>query len=127
MTKRSLYVETSPKASGHYSQGIVANGLVYLAGVGPYDPVTRAVVGKTIGEQTAQVLRNVAAVLAGAGCRFADVVNCTAYLAELDRDWDAFDAAYGSFFEPPYPARTTVGAKLKGILVELSVVAVLGA
>ena len=42
-------------------------------------------------------------------------------------DWDAFDAAYGGFFEPPYPARTTVGAKLKGILVELSVVAALGA
>jgi 2-iminobutanoate/2-iminopropanoate deaminase len=127
LTKRSVYVETSPKPSGHYSQGIVANGLVYLAGVGPYDPVTRAVVGKTIEDQTAQVLRNVDAVLAGAGCRFADVVNCTAYLAQLDRDWDAFDAAYGSFFEPPYPARTTVGAELKGILVELSVVAVLGA
>lgn len=127
MIKRSVYVETSPKPSGHYSQGIVANGLLYLAGVGPYDPGTRAVVGKTIESQTAQALRNVDAVLGGAGCSFADVVNCTAYLAQLERDWDAFDAAYGTFFEPPYPARTTVGAKLKGILVELSVVAVLGA
>ncbi len=127
MAKRSVHVETSPKPSGHYSQAIVANGLVYLAGVGPYDPVTRAVVGKTVEDQTAQVLRNVDAVLVRAGCGFADVVNCTAYLAHLDRDWDAFDVAYGSFFELPYPARTTVGAKLKGILVELSVVAILGA
>jgi 2-iminobutanoate/2-iminopropanoate deaminase len=81
LTKRSVYVETSPKPSGHYSQCIVANGFVYLAGVGPYDPVTRAVVGKTIENQTAQVLRNVDAVLAGAGCRLTDVVNCTVELS----------------------------------------------
>lgn len=125
MTNRGIYVSTSPKPSGCYSQGIVANGLLFLAGVGPYDPETRAVVGKSIEDQTARALRNVEAVLAGTGCRLANVVNCTAYLAQLERDWDGFDAAYSAFFEHPYPARTTVGARLKGILVELSVIAAL--
>lgn len=127
MTNRDVYVSTSPKPSGHYSQAIVANGLLFLAGVGPYDPATRAVVGKSIEDQTGQTLRNVIAVLAARGCELTDVVTCTAYLAKLQRDWAGFDAAYGSFFDSPYPARTTVGARLKGsVLVELSVVAALG-
>ena len=83
--------------------------------------------GKSIEDQTALAVGNVEAVLAGTGCRFADVVNCTAYLARPERDWAGFDAAYGTFFESPYPARTAVSARPKGILVELTVVAVWGA
>lgn len=125
LTIRGIAVATSPPPSGSYSQAIAANGLLFLAGVGPYEPVTRQVVGTTIEEQTAQALRNVNAVLAATGCELSDVVNCTAFLADLDNDWAAFDRTYGSFFHEPYPARTAVGATLKGILVELAVVAAL--
>lgn len=121
---RSISVPSSPVPSGSYSQAISANGLVFLAGVGPYDPATRQVIGTTVEEQTSQAISNVRAVLQATGCDLSDIVNCTAYLADLERDWPAFDRTYGSFFGPPFPARTTVGAVLKSILVELSVVAV---
>lgn len=123
MPLREITVATSPVPSGRYSQAIAANGLVFVAGVGPYDPSTRDIVGDTIEEQTVQVLRNVQAVLQATGSDLVDVVNCIAFLAELERDWSSFDETYGRFFVAPYPARTTVGANLKGILVELTVMA----
>src|SRR4029077_16446706 len=98
------YIETrdSPAPSGSYSQARVSNGMLFLAGVGPYHPVTRQVVGTTISEQTVQVVENIRAVLPPAGRDLPDVVYTTAYLAELERDWAEFDATYGRFFSPPY-------------------------
>jgi 2-iminobutanoate/2-iminopropanoate deaminase len=118
-------VTTSPAASGAYSQAIVANGFVFVAGVGPYDPTTRAVVGSTIEEQTAQTVANIEAILVAAGSGLDNIVNSTVWLAELNRDWAAFDAKYRSLLAPPFPARATTGAVLKGILVEIAVIAAL--
>lgn len=122
---RHIEVAGSPAPSGSYSQARIAGNFLYLAGVGPYDPVTREVVGTTIEEQTNQVMENIRAVLRAVDRDLRDVVNSTVYLANLDRDWAAFDATYGSFFVPPYPARTAIGATLKNLLVEIAVVATL--
>lgn len=124
---RHVQASDSPAPSGSYSQAVVANGLLFLAGMGPYDPTTREVVGDTIEAQTAQVIHNIRAVLRAEGCDLKNVVNVTAYLEDLRRDWEGFDTVYGRAFSPPYPARTAVGASLKRMLVELSVVAVLPA
>ena len=125
MKPQAITVEGSPKASGAYSQGIVAKGFLFVAGVGPYDPTPRAVVGETVEEQTVQAMENVRATLHAAGCDFSDIVNATVWLAELNRDWSAFDATYRTFLEEPFPARAAVGAELKNILVEIAVVAAL--
>lgn len=119
-------MRSSPVASGAYSQGVIASGLLFVAGVGPYDPTTRAVVGTTVEEQTVQTMANIREILLGAGLDFEDVVNSTVYLAELQRDWPAFDKTYASFFSSPFPARAAVGATLKGILVEIAVIAAFG-
>ena len=60
--------------------------------------------------------------------RLEDVVKTNVTLAD-HRLLPAFDAEYGAFFRPPYPARTTVVAGLpgKGTLVAIEAVAVLGA
>lgn len=125
--KSQITVEGSPKPSGAYSQGIVANGFLFVAGVGPYDPTTRAIVGETVEEQTVQTMENIRGTLLAAGCDFHDIVNSTVYLAELNRDWTAFDATYRTFLEEPFPARAAVGTALKNILVEIAVVAVIPA
>ena len=70
-------------------------------------------VGKSIEDQTARALRNVEAVLAGTGCRLANVVNCTAYLAQLERDWDGFDAAY-RVLRTPLPGENDGGCAPEG-------------
>ena len=125
MKLQAVTVEGSPKPSGAYSQGIVANGFLFVAGVGPYDPLTRAIVGENVREQTVQTMLNVRATLLAAGCDFADIVNATVFLAELNRDWPDCDATYRTFLEEPFPARAAVGAELKNILVEIAVIAAL--
>jgi 4-hydroxy-4-methyl-2-oxoglutarate aldolase len=113
----------SPVPSGSYSQARFADGLVFLAGVGPYDPVTRAIVGQNVEEQTDRTMANIEAILVAAGLSFSDVVSSTVFLADLAGDWASFDQAYGRWFTGPPPARAAVGAALKNILVEIVMVA----
>lgn len=120
--KREIRTSGGPASAGAYSQGIVAGGFVFTAGFGPSGPNTPSV-GATVAEQTAQTLRNVSAVLDAAGLTLDDVVKATVHLQNLHRDFTEFDEAYLAFFRPPYPARTTVGSDLRGILVEIDVVA----
>jgi len=120
MSKQAV---TGTRPGGAYSPGIVAEGrFVYVSGQSP----TRdgVVAGATVGEQTKIVLDNVATVLADAGATLADVVKCNVYLADIS-DFDEMNAVYGQVFPAPLPARTTVGAALRGILVEIDCVAVL--
>ncbi len=100
MAHRAISVTDAPVASGNYSQAIVAAGLLFVAGNGPYDPVTRKVVGETIEEQTDRTMRNIEAILNGAGLDWSHVVNTTAYLEHLLRDWAGFDRVYGTFLTP---------------------------
>jgi len=108
---------------GAYSPGIVAEGrFAYVSGQGPLrDGV---VSGDTIQEQTRVALGNIAAVLASAGASLADVVRCGVFLADM-ADFRGMNDVYAEFFPDPLPARTTVGATLPGILVEIDCVAVL--
>jgi len=116
-------VEGAPTPAGPYSHAVAANGFLYTAGFGPVDPATGERVGSDVAAQTRQVLRNVGAVLAAAGLGFGDVVKSTVHLANVERDFSDFNAAYAEFFTDGYPVRTTVGSTLPGILVEIDVVA----
>jgi 2-iminobutanoate/2-iminopropanoate deaminase len=111
-----------PPPVGAYSPAVRAGNLVFVSGQVPKDPRTGAVVGKDVSEQTRQVLSNAERALNAAGATLEDVVSITAYLASMD-DWPRFDAIYREILRPPYPARTTVGADLRGFLVELSLIA----
>jgi reactive intermediate/imine deaminase len=122
--KRVVTTEASPLPGGAYSQAIVANGFVFTSGTGPHDPVTRQLVGDTVGDQARQVLANIGAILEAAGSSLRDVVKLTAHLADLQRDWPEFDAVCQEVFAGALPTRTTVGSELGGFLVEIDVVAV---
>ncbi|MFE2055747.1 RidA family protein [Streptomyces sp. NPDC056465] len=120
--RRAVRTDRAPDPAGAYSQGIAAGPYLFTSGFGPQDPDTGAVAG-TVEEQTAQVLRNVCAVLEAEGLGPRDVVKVTAHLQHLRRDFAAYDAVYRSFFTAPHPVRTTVGSDLMDILVEIDVVA----
>jgi reactive intermediate/imine deaminase len=122
MTREAINIPNAPTPAGPYSHGVIAGGLLFTAGFGPQDPATGGVVPGGVYEQTGQVLRNVAVVLAQAGATLDDVVKVTAHLETLD-DFAEYNRAYAEFFTPPYPVRTTVGSRLANILVEIDVVA----
>ena len=116
--------DSAPAPRGSYSQVVRGGSLVFTAGMGPVDPATGENVGSTVQEQTAQVLDNLEAALAAAGCGLGDVVKVTTHLAELHRDFAGYDEVYRARMPQPFPARTTVGSELMDILVEIDVVAV---
>ena len=122
--RRGIQVDTVPKPGGAYSQAVVANGVMYSAGLGPHDANTGEVIGTDVAAQTHQVMRNLASLLASEGLDFTNVVKATVHLQHLDRDFAAFNSAYATHFTEPYPVRTTVGSSLAGILVEIDVIAV---
>jgi len=121
---KELSTPSAPPPSGAYSQGIQAGPLIFTAGMGPFDPVTGAVVDGAIEEQTARTLLNLRAVLEEGGSSLKEVVKVTVHLQDVNRDFAGFDGVYRSYFEAPYPVRTTVGSALVGILIEMDVVAV---
>jgi 2-iminobutanoate/2-iminopropanoate deaminase len=85
------------------------------------------VVGSTIQEQTAQCLRNVAAILEAAGSSLARVVSATFILAE-EGDFTGMNEEWLKWFPADPPARQ--GARLpvrpKGMKVSVAVIAEVG-
>jgi 2-iminobutanoate/2-iminopropanoate deaminase len=113
-----------PPPQGAYSRAIRPENLVFVSGQVPRDPATGALQGEDLESQTLAVFDNIRRVLAAAGATLDDVVSITAWLADI-RDWDRFDAIYRAAFKSPYPTRTTVGAQLHGVLVEMTAIAAL--
>jgi 2-iminobutanoate/2-iminopropanoate deaminase len=114
-----------PPPVGPYSPAVRAGEFVFVSGQVAVDPLTGTVVGQTVEEQARQTLSNVRRALEAAGASIADVVSVVVYLAD-ENDWAAFNGIYTTVFTRPYPSRTAIGAKLRGVLVEVSAVAWLG-
>lgn len=115
-----------PPPAGAYSPGVrTANGtsLLFVSGQTPRDPATGQIVGTTFEEQTRLTLANLERVVRMGGATLADIVSVTVYLAD-ENDWGTFDQIYRTVFSAPFPTRAVVGASLRGILVEISAIAV---
>jgi len=112
-----------PPPAGHYSQAVAAGGLVFVSGILPArDTVDPA--AASFDAQCASVFDQCEKVLRAAGCGFADVVQCTAYLAGVEH-WPAFNTFYASVFGAHKPARAVVPvpALHHDFLVEVQLVA----
>ena len=122
--KKQIQTDKAPKALGPYSQGISANGFVFVSGQIPIDPASGELNKGTIEEQAHQVLKNVGAVLEAAGSSYDKVVKATVFLQDMN-DFAKMNAVYGEFFRPPYPARAAVQvARLpRDVKIEVEVIA----
>jgi 2-iminobutanoate/2-iminopropanoate deaminase len=121
VTATPIRADRAPRGTGAYSQAIRAGDFVFVSGQGPLDPQTLEVRGETVGDQTELTLRNLAAIAEAAGGTLADVVKVSAFLSSIDL-FAEFNAAYERMFAEPRPARTTTGAELRDILVEIDAV-----
>jgi|SRR5580700_8449891 reactive intermediate/imine deaminase len=125
--KEAIATKNAPAAIGPYSQAVRAGQLVFLSGQVPLDPATGQLAEGDIAAQTRRAMDNLGAVLAAAGCSFGDVVRTTIYLVDLG-NFAAVNAAYATYFAPPYPARATVqvSALPRGAAIEIDMIAVSG-
>ena len=118
---RHITAGAAPAVGGPYSHATIAGGLTFLSGQRPVHPETGAI-PEGVDAQARQVLHNLQAVLAECGGDLRDVAKVTVYLDDI-ADFDRVNAVYREFFADPYPARTTVAASLRGILVEIDAIA----
>lgn len=130
-SSRSIFTVDAPKAIGPYAQAIAvpiatAGRLIFCSGQIPLDPASGEVVGGDDPRaQTAQVMRNLTAVLTAAGASLAHVTKTTIYLVDL-RDFAIVNEVYGTCFpqEPPARATVQVAALPRGVRVEIDAIAV---
>ncbi len=110
--RKEISTEKGAEPKGPYSQAIVTEGpMVYISGQGPVDPETGAFRFGSFREQAELTFRNVGALLEAADTTWAQVVKVGVFLADLG-DFAEMNEIYKQFVQPPYPARTTVGAGL---------------
>ncbi len=109
MTKQKVETKNAPSPIGPYSQAIIAGNLVFASGQAGLDPQTGKLISRDIIEQTAQVMRNLEAVLEAAGSSLERVLKITVFLADMN-DFAAMNEAYAGFFKQDPPARTTIQA-----------------
>jgi 2-iminobutanoate/2-iminopropanoate deaminase len=104
-----------------YSPAIAAGGFVFVSGQRPHD-ANSGNIPEGFAAQAHQVFRNLATILEAAGIGLDRVVKVNVYLADVHQ-FAELNSIYEQYFRPPYPARTTVGCSLRGILIEVDVVA----
>ncbi len=123
--KKQIHTDNAPKAIGPYSQAIVANGMIYISGQLPVNPVTGEV-SQDVKEQTKQSMENIKAILETAGSDFSKVVRCGIFIKNMN-DFAQINEVYGAYFSEPFPARATVEvARLpKDVLVEIDAIALI--
>ena len=97
----------APIPAGHYSQGMIHGGFVFVAGQLPIDPTNRDAPPGTIEEQTERTLRNVEAVLVAAGSGLDRVVQMTIYVSDIAL-WGRVNATYARVMGDHRPARAVV-------------------
>lgn len=108
-----------------FSEVIRVNDTYYLSGqIGVASGEMKLVPGG-IEAETRQTLENIRAVLQANDLDLQHVVKCLVMLADMD-DWGAFNTIYASYFKPPYPTRSAIGANglALGARVELECMAV---
>ena len=122
--KNVLNTSNAPAAIGPYSQGIEANGMIFLSGQLPIDPATGAFPEGGIKEQTRQSLLNAQAILKSAGLDLCNVVKTTVLRSDI-ANFGPMNEVYAEFFAQPFPARSAFAVRdlPKGALVEIECIA----
>ena len=122
---QEIHTDDAPAAIGPYSQAMQHGDTVYVSGQGPASPESREIEVEDVGDQTAQVLENVSAILEAAGSSIDNVVKATVYLRDMD-DYEAVNEVYAEYMSEPFPARAAVQVAdlpLSDMDVEISVIA----
>ena len=132
-----IRTDSAPAPVGAYPHARRVGDLLFLSGVGSRTPGSDAIPGGPIRDadgqpqdydiraQTEQCIANVKAVLQASGSSLEQVVDVTAYLVDMDRDFAGYNEVYAKHFEGIQAARTTLAIRAlpTPIAVEFKVVA----
>jgi len=122
--KKIISTDKAPKSIGPYSQAVETNGMLFISGQIPIDPLSGRFAEGGITEQTEQVMKNIGAILEEAGYSFKDVIKSNCLLSDMD-NFAAMNAVYGKYYPENPPARAAYAVvKLPlGALIEIETIA----
>jgi 2-iminobutanoate/2-iminopropanoate deaminase len=123
--RRVIETGVSKRLGVPLSQAIVFGDLIFVSGQTAYDPITGEIRHGTFEEEARMAFSNLKRVLEMAGSGLAYVIKVNAYLANIKSNFSEYNRIYREVFEPPYPARTTIGADLAGLQIEIEAIACL--
>ena len=121
---RIVKTERAPTPAGHYSQGVVHGGAVYVAGQLPIDPDDPEAPPGDVEAQVRRVLANVSAVLEAAGSDLSRLLQVTVFVSDLSL-WGEVNRVYAEVLGEHRPARAVIpcGPLKRGYLLEVTAVA----
>jgi|SRR5579863_148334 len=106
--KKAVYKKgETPSKDAVFSPGIQYGNLLFVSGAGAQDPVTHKVIQGSFQDQVRQCLKNLQAVLEGAGSSPEKVLKCTVFLTDITK-WGEMNVVYHEFFPTDPPARSTI-------------------
>ncbi len=130
--------QTAPEPVGAYPHARRAGKLLFLSGVGPRQRGSQQIPGVEldaegnicsydIAVQCHAVFDNVRTILEDAGSSWAELVDVTVFLTNMDQDFAVYNKIYAEYFKVNQPCRTTVEVnKLPTpIAIELKCIAML--
>jgi reactive intermediate/imine deaminase len=92
-----------------FSEAVRVGNMVYLSGQVGITPGSLTLVSGGMAAEARQTMDNIRTSLETHGLTLKDVVKCTVMLTDMS-EWAAFNEIYKSYFTPPYPARSALGA-----------------
>jgi 2-iminobutanoate/2-iminopropanoate deaminase len=124
VSRKIVFTAKAARPPATYSQAVKAGGLIFVSGTAPHDPLTGALVGSTIQEQTRQCLQNIAAILEAAGSSLDKIASATVVLANED-DFQGMNEEWARWFPSNPPARqgAKMPVKVPGLMVSIAAVA----
>jgi 2-iminobutanoate/2-iminopropanoate deaminase len=123
--KQIFNTSNAPLPIGPYNQATLFNGLLFVSGQIAIDPNTGNLVLDDIEAETHQVLRNVRAIVEGAGYQMTDILKVSVFVKDMNL-FGRINAVYAEYFpSESAPARELVQvAELpKFVNIEISVIA----
>jgi 2-iminobutanoate/2-iminopropanoate deaminase len=123
--RQEIRVAALAEPISHYTDAVVAGGLVFVSGCVPVDGSGALVGGDDVVAQTRQVFANISRVLEAAGCTMADVAKVTVFLTDVD-ERPLVNAVRREVFGESRPASTLVEVSrlaIPGARVEVECVA----
>jgi len=123
---RTVATPLAPAPGGHYSQAVVHNGTVYVAGQLPINPAAPKAPPGDTAAQTRQALENVRVILEAAGSGLDQVVQMTVYVSDISH-WGEVNQVYTEVMGEHRPARAVVPVRDLhfGYLIEIQAIAAL--
>lgn len=138
----SFESKRAPEPVGAFPHAKRVGEFLFLSGIGPRVRGSKEIPGVTLDSsgnivsydietQCRATFENVCLVLEDAGATWQDIVDVTAFLTDMKKDFPIYNRIYAQYFAgpgKPNPTRTTIGvnAMPTPIAIELKVIAAVG-